>query len=299
METKRIKKLLQTVLKFVVTGLAIFFVIRTIDLHETKRILSEAKYGYLLLATLFFIASKVVSSLRLNQYFSAIDLKIAESYNLRLYWIGMFYNLFLPGGIGGDGYKVYLLNKQYRTPVKQLIAATLIDRISGLMALLFLLLVLAVFLAPFEFMYGFDWVIYVALIIGYPIYFVFNKLFFKSFVRCIWQTSIYSLFVQGLQLICAWFILLSLEITEAQMAYQLLFLASSVVAVLPFTIGGVGARELTFILGHQYLGIDQNAAVAFSVLFFLITLVVSAAGGFLTAKADTSAREFSQQENTK
>ena len=54
-------------------------------------------------------------------------------------------------------------------------------------------------------------------------------------------------------------------------------------AVLPFTIGGVGARELTFILGHQYLGVDQNAAVAFSFLFFLITAVVSLYGAFLGA----------------
>jgi glycosyltransferase 2 family protein len=54
-----------------------------------------------------------------------------------------------------------------------------------------------------------------------------------------------------------------------------------VVAVFPFTIGGVGARELTFILGYQFLGIDQNVAVAFSLLFFLITAVVSMVGGFL------------------
>ena len=292
METKKIKKYLQTALKFIITGLAIYFVLRTIDLKETKRILGDAHYGYLLVATVFFTASKVASSLRLNQYFSAIQLHISERYNLRLYWVGMFYNLFLPGGIGGDGYKVYLLHKQHDTPVKPLIAATLIDRISGLMALLFLLLVLAVFLMPFSFLGGFDWLIYVGLVIGYPIYYLFNKLFFKSFLLKIWETSGYSLLVQGLQLVCAWFILLSLDIVESQMAYQLLFLASSVVAVLPFTIGGVGAREMTFILGYQYLGIDQNVAVAFSVLFFLITLVVSAVGGFL--KSEKPITQYSQ-----
>ena len=287
METKKLKKLLQTALKFVVTGVAIYFVLRSIDTQQTAQILREAHYGFLAVATFFFTLSKVASSVRLNQYFRAIGLHISEWYNLRLYWVGMFYNLFLPGGIGGDGYKVYLLHKHCKTAVKPLIGATLIDRISGLMALLFLLLLLAAFLIPFHFLNGYDWLIYAGLLIGYPIYYFFNRLLFKSFLPKIWQTSAYSLLVQGLQLVCAWCILLSLNITTSQLAYQVLFLASSVVAVLPFTIGGVGARELTFILGHDYLGIDQNAAVAFSVLFFLITLIVSAIGGFLKAKNDS------------
>ena len=46
------------------------------------------------------------------------------------------------------------------------------------------------------------------------------------------------------------------------------FLLSSIVAVLPLTIGGVGARELVFVYAHQYAGIEEAAAVAFSLIFF-------------------------------
>ncbi len=281
MEKAKFKKYLQTFLKFVITGLALYFVFRKIDIDQTKKILSEVQLLYLIPATIFFISSKIASSYRLNQYFKAIPLELSEEYNLKLYWIGMFYNLFLPGGIGGDGYKVYLLNKHYMAGIKQLVAATLIDRISGLMALLFLLLGLSIFIIPLPFLVGFDWLIYIGLILGYPAYYIFNKLFFKSSIHKILITSIYSIAVQGLQIVSAYFILLSLGITENILAYQILFLASSIVAVLPFTIGGVGARELTFILGHQYLGVDQNAAVAFSLLFFLITALVSLYGAFL------------------
>jgi uncharacterized membrane protein YbhN (UPF0104 family) len=66
------------------------------------------------------------------------------------------------------------------------------------------------------------------------------------------------------------------------MEYQLVFLLSSVVAVLPLTIGGVGARELVFILSHEYMSIDKNAAVAFSLLFFIITALCSLIGVFLS-----------------
>ncbi len=74
---------------------------------------------------------------------------------------------------------------------------------------------------------------------------------------------------------------MALGIHTQILEYQFVFLLSSVVAVLPLTIGGVGARELVFIWSHDYMGIDKNAAVAFSLLFFLITALVSLSGIFL------------------
>jgi len=284
---QKTKKYLKTAAKVLFTLLALWIVYRKIDLDKTGKLLASVGYAELLLATFFFIASKVVSSIRLNVYFKSIGTSLSEKYNLRLYALGMFYNLFLPGGIGGDGYKVYLLNKNYNTSVKSLIAATLIDRVSGLMALLFLLLILASVLIPFDFLNEYDWIIYLGIIIGYPIYYLLNSLFFKSFLSKILTTSIYSVLVQGLQLISAYFILKAIGVTiDQHLSYQVMFLLSSIVAVLPFTVGGVGARELTFILGHEYLGIDKNVAVAFSLLFFLITAIVSLSGAFISLKPD-------------
>ena len=80
------------------------------------------------------------------------------------------------------------------------------------------------------------------------------------------------------QLICAWFILKSLGVTENFLAYQLVFLLSSIVAVLPLTIGGVGARELVFVYAHTYAGIEEATAVAFSLIFFLISAMISLIG---------------------
>jgi uncharacterized membrane protein YbhN (UPF0104 family) len=58
----------------------------------------------------------------------------------------------------------------------------------------------------------------------------------------------------------------------------MVFLLSSIVAVLPLTIGGVGARELVFVYAHEYAGIDEATAVAFSLIFFIITAAVSLVG---------------------
>lgn len=286
MENKT-KNLLKTLLKFVISGGALYIVFRAIDWDQTKSILLSANIGWLALALVFFIGSKVLSSFRLNVYFKSIGLVLNQKYNLRLYWVGMFYNLFLPGGIGGDGFKVYVLNKKFKTTVKPLIQASLLDRVSGLVALLFLAAI-GYFFIDQESLPG--WLYYVnavGLFLLIPVYSLIVNRFFNVFHSDFWLTNFYSIGVQWLQVLSAYFILLSLGVDDLYVEYLVLFLISSVVAVFPFTIGGVGARELTFILGYQYVGIDENVAVAFSLLFFLITAFVSMFGGFLKVKSET------------
>lgn len=280
------KNLLKTLLKFLVSGGALYIVFLNIDWVLTRSVLLEANVGWLLLAVILFIFSKVVSSLRLNLYFDNVGLSLTQKHNLRLYWIGMFYNLFLPGGIGGDGYKVYLLNKQYGTKVKPLVQASLLDRISGLVALVVLAGLGYLFVDQSRlpgWILVIDWL---GLLVTLPVFYYAINIFFHSFLPSFRRSTLYSFGVQLLQVASAYFILISLGVDGLYLEYQVLFLISSVVAVFPFTIGGVGARELTFIMGSDLLGIDQNIAVAFSLLFFFITAVVSLAGVFMKERIE-------------
>lgn len=239
---------------------------------------------WLLPAILFFVLSKVATAVRLNQYFKNIGLFLSEKLNFRLYLVGMFYNLFLPGGIGGDGYKVYLLNREFKTPVKKLLQAALLDRLGGLVAIVFLLFGLFLIVeVELEFLESSIWnsLLIGGLILTIPAFWLVQRLFFKDFLPSFWSANAWSFLGQIAQLICAWFILMALGIDEKIMAYQLVFLLSSIVAVLPLTIGGVGARELVFVYAYQYAGIEEAAAVAFSLIFFLITAGVSLMGAFV------------------
>jgi hypothetical protein len=99
------------------------------------------------------------------------------------------------------------------------------------------------------------------------------------------KTTILSFGVQGLQLMCTWFIILSLGGGDGYMEdYLLVFLVSSIVAVLPISIGGMGVRELTFLYGSQYLGINSELAVSISLMFYLITALVSFTGLWYVVK---------------
>lgn len=60
--------------------------------------------------------------------------------------------------------------------------------------------------------------------------------------------------------------------------YVFIFLISSVVSVLPLTIGGLGIREVVFLEGSKLFGLLQETSVVISLLFYLITLLTSAIG---------------------
>jgi uncharacterized membrane protein YbhN (UPF0104 family) len=283
------KGLLKLFLKVSVTILAGYIVISKIDLNETKNTLLSANPLWLLIALVFFNVSKWISAIRLNGFFRLAGLDLTFRYNLVLYYVGMFYNLFLPGGIGGDGYKVYLLNRNFKVPVGPLISATLLDRINGLVALAFLAfsLLLSVDLSYVDM--PLEVYLIVLLVISYPVFYFLVKIFFKRFAGYFLTPNLLSMGVQLSQLVSAFFILQALDIQMLYLEYLVLFLLSSIVAVLPFTIGGIGARELVFIFGANYLLIDRNAAVAFSLLFFILTAVSSFAGTFLETKLKRTA----------
>ncbi|MBR9776130.1 MAG: flippase-like domain-containing protein [Cytophagales bacterium] len=276
-----IKKRLKFFLKILLTSLALYLVFSKIDTKTTWKVIQTSDIGWIFLAWIFFVASKLFSAIRLNIYFRDIGLRLPEIKNIKLYLIGMFYNLFLPGGIGGDGYKVYLLNKVHKTPVKQLINAALLDRGNGLAVLLWLMFCLMLFLnLPWDFPISMYWLGILGIVLIPIGFYLVMLLFFKQFMGSVPSTTGFSYLNQLLQLCSAYFILISMGVGDQYIPYLFVFLVSSTVSVLPLTIGGVGARELVFVLAHDYVGIDQNVAVAFSLLFFLISMLTSLFGLF-------------------
>lgn len=275
---------MKTFLKIAISAALLIFVLLNTDLKKLLLIFKEVKLYWLFLAFIFFNLSKIVSSIRLNYYFKDIGINLSFKENLILYYIGMFYNLFLPGGIGGDGYKIYLLRKKFQIPLMPLVNANLLDRISGLIALLFLGSILFLFSSFSKIYPSFNILAILAVILIYPIFIYLHKKFYKNFLIYLKETTSLGLIVQILQLISAYFIILSLSDIHFIIDFLTLFLFSSVIAVLPLTIGGVGAREFTFLYGLRLIGHDPSLGVVFSFSFFLITLFSSAIGIFFIHK---------------
>jgi uncharacterized membrane protein YbhN (UPF0104 family) len=265
----------KSIVKIAISLALVAFVLNTIDTQKLAKILLDVNLIWLFLAFVFYNISKIVSAFRLVFYFKEIGISIEQKANLVLYYVGMFYNLFLPGGIGGDGYKAYLLNKHHSIKLSLIVQALLFDRISGLVALIFL----GAILYPFS---SFDIPIFYYLSIAlavliYPIFFIISKKL-NRFLLYFKHTTLLGLCVQVLQLISALFIIYSLNSDVPAIEFLVLFLVSSVVSVLPITVGGIGVRELTFLYGLALIGYPSDIGVAFSFLFFLITMLSSLIG---------------------
>ncbi|HLR38213.1 MAG TPA: lysylphosphatidylglycerol synthase transmembrane domain-containing protein [Chitinophagaceae bacterium] len=273
------KPWLKWTLKIGLSGLALYLIFRKISWEQTWKLLSHANFGWLFIAFVFFNISQILSAKRALCFYRTLGIPLDYFLNLKLYYKGMFYNLFLPGGIGGDGYKVHFLYKAYHKPVKKLVSATLIDRLNGLALLGFLIALLgSIIKLPKNWLPFPNWGLIVIFFIGFGIcIWILHKLF-PVYIPIIFKTSIWSLGIQILQLISVFFIIRALHIEGDLLAYFLLFLLSSVAAVIPFTIGGAGAREIVFVAGAPLLGVISTEAVAISLLFFILTAIASFIG---------------------
>jgi len=278
LENHNYKKVVKLLIQICLTVLALYLLLSKVSIKDILTAIRSSDISYLLLAFIAFNISKIISAVRLNTFFTDIGLKLSQSYNLALYYLGMFYNLFLPGGIGGDGYKIFVLNKHYRTKVLTLTKAILLDRVSGLIALLAYSSFLLLFSSFSKITYWIPVVSFLFLFIVYPVTFILYKFYFREFLDSFKITNLQALLVQLFQLVSAYFIIISLDSNAAIIDLLVIFLLSSIVAILPFTIGGIGARELTFLYLLGYIHSDVNTGVTLSVLFFMITALSSLIG---------------------
>lgn len=269
----RVVRWLKLLLKIAVTIACLWYVSGKIDFDKAGAALQKANWFYLLLAFIAFVISKWIAAIRLNIYFRNINIHLPARQNIKLYWLGMFYNLFLPGSISGDAYKVILLTKKYKIAYKKTTSAVLLDRFSGLLGLGLILAVYALLVLKNH--------LYISIIVSGAIfavaalYFVI-RYWLRDFVRDFLPTLLLGLSVQISQVICVYCLLHSLHLPIQQAAWIFIFLAAAVITVLPISLGGgLGTREFVFREGALFFSLDPSIAVVISLLFYLCTLIAS------------------------
>ncbi|HEX4707773.1 MAG TPA: lysylphosphatidylglycerol synthase transmembrane domain-containing protein [Candidatus Udaeobacter sp.] len=95
----------------------------------------NAQYRWVVMAILAYIVVEAAAAFRWNVLLKVQKIHLSLPRLLGLFFIGMFYNQFLPGGTGGDIMKSYYLLKE--TPDKKAgaLLAVVFDRFIGLVAL--------------------------------------------------------------------------------------------------------------------------------------------------------------------
>ncbi|MCX6258319.1 MAG: lysylphosphatidylglycerol synthase transmembrane domain-containing protein [Bacteroidia bacterium] len=275
------KNRLRLFLKLGISATLLVFVYQTIDITVFWNVLIKSHPLVLLPAIGLFILSKWTSAIRLNHFLSTTGVKISDASNTKLYILGMYHDLFLPGGKGGDSYKLYFLNKHAGISMKEFTRAARIDRLSGLLALLNLAVFFFCLFNPNNVGFNYFWFV---IPLSYVLFYLFIRYYFRTYQNILLRTNMLSLVIQASQLACAVLILNSTGLNDHYPEYLFIFLISSVAATIPVTIGGAGAREITFLGGTILLHLDVNVGVLAGLLFYLITAMVSLGGIYYNNK---------------
>jgi uncharacterized membrane protein YbhN (UPF0104 family) len=262
-------------LKIAVTSVLLYYVFSKIPFKEVKDRLIHANYWWTLLAAIFYFFSMLASSWRLLSFFKSMDLRLDPRFNFRLYLLGIFYNLLLPGGIGGDGYKIYLLHKTYNLPAKRVFWAIAFDRLSGLWAIGLIVVALKLFIPQIQVNFALVVAIFAG---GSVIYYTIVKVFFKDFSKHFFKGHAKAIIVQSCQVITIFCLLMGQDFHGKFSPYLLSFLLSALAAVLPISMGGLGVRESIFKWLAGFFNINAGLAVYLSGAFYLISLVIALSG---------------------
>ncbi|MDY6878030.1 MAG: lysylphosphatidylglycerol synthase transmembrane domain-containing protein [Chloroflexota bacterium] len=127
------KKRGMNVLRVLVSVGALSFLFWKIGLGETLAVLRQSDLRYLLAAFLLYVLSLAIRAVRWFVLLRGLDPTVPFGRLLRLYFVGAFFNTFLPTVFGGDVVRALELTQD--TDSAAAIGTVLLDRMTGLLML--------------------------------------------------------------------------------------------------------------------------------------------------------------------
>ena len=269
-----------SILQIVITVFFVYFTVSNLDLSKLFELLNNINILYLIIAASIYFSSQIISSERLRYILNDNKFIISFKKNFTLYLIGLFYNFFIPGGIGGDAYKSYLMNKKFNWKLSKVVKLSLLDRMIGLGVLCCILIGLyEIIFLNFNFIYLILTLCFLS-IIGYYIV----KLIFKN-QNIFWKSFLYSIASHTIQFISLFIILYSLGIEDGYFEIIIVFILSSIFSV--FSFGGIGIREYIFLSSASILNFSPELSASIGLLFTISAAISSLPGlKFIISKPD-------------
>ena len=308
--TGNLKQFTLITIKVVVTLLLFGWVISQVDLYTLQQIVSSANIGHLAIATVCHAAAFLLFSIRWWYLYRLQDRKFSYKHTFESYYLGLFCNNILPTGMGGDVVRILRLHRA-GFDSHLLVSSTVLDRIIGLVTIILMGLMALLFIPNLN-LSGttINIIIVFTLVIPIGISFLFSgysakilsvisKRFEHNHIRNylikvltsfheyrrkrpqLLIALLLSFIAQYLVILSYIFIGASLNIDLPVLIYfsiiPIVFLATS----LPVSVGGLGIRESILVYLFTLFGIDTQAAIALSLIYFSLIVFLTLPGGLV------------------
>lgn len=305
-----LKKKKSLLIKFVITGILVYAFIHVFDWKYIFQITEKISFYETLIAIVIWIATLFIATYRWHILANPIYSKVSYWFLFKIYYIGFFFNTFLPSSIGGDFYRIYRLNKKISSK-SQAIALVFVERLIGFFAIAFMASVslfftnikkldslyhhlafgsLFVFLIFFIFCFN-DRMIWIISSLFKRISFMklgdrLNQFYekiqiYREYKFHLLVAFLISIVYQLIVIYIYYYICLAMEI-QVDFNNLIIFVSlASIVSLIPFSIGGLGYREFSYALMFKAISLPAENGVALSLIVTVLTSLVNSMGGIL------------------
>jgi len=317
------KKILTTLIKFCVSGSILYFLFHNMDLTLFFRDLKRVNPYVILFVAIFFICLQAVSAFRWSIILHK-DVDVPYRKLLAIYFIGMFFNNFLPTMVGGDIIKgLYLYRESKKGGVS--VASIFMDRYSGFSALIIITTI--AFITGYSLIKGTTLTGFLIFLIGgytaaslviwvgplhswamrilakihfYGINHKVDALYktlmgYKGHKDILVKILLISFVVQAGVIVGYYILAHSLGI-DVKLAYFFFFIPlATVITMVPITVGGLGIREGAFVYLFTMVGATKAQAISLSLIWYAVMVVVSMIGGIAFIKMGGHAKDLHKE----
>ena len=298
------RKHFSTLLKIAITIGGLIYVWMQVPLSEVQAELTDIDWSWLLLALLMIVSSLAIRAYRWYVLLQGLKADIRFSRLVELYFVGNFFNSFLPSGFGGDVVRV--MEAAQNIPANVAAGTVIVDRLAGLL-MLFVMALIALPFRPANFPPNLAWQITAVALLGLiggsllldgrliqrwgrwlP-----NKLsitdpeqplakLLAAVHGCGW-TAVFKAFGVSILfniMLCGWWFICGLSIGHnIPFSHYLLVVPILSILLLVPSIGGLGVRESVAPLLFASAGLTPAQAVTLSLLVTVLTRISGLFGG--------------------
>lgn len=302
------KKMIKNLLKISTSLLLVIFLVWISDLSCVWNLIKTVQWPAILVCIVILLLAQALSSLRWRWILKSEGADIPFKTLFASYMVGMFVNNFLPTTIGGDVVKTYDIYRLTKNSSLSIVSVFL-ERFSGLVALILLSCLGALFLLPNSsgFVIGgwlfissaciiiivcifhettARWVLRILKVlmigdIGSVLRLSFERLnLYKNKKMLLLKLLFVSFPIQIATIFIYKIIFASMDISVFFLVFLLSVPLIILISLLPISFGGLGVREGMTVFVFSMAGVPKDTALSVSLVYLSVIYLVSLIGGF-------------------
>ena len=275
------------------------WLLRLVDVSAIAGALVETNLAWLAIGTVVYVGSQLLSGVKWHVLASGAGVERPLSRVVAYYFIGMFFNAFGFGTVGGDVMRAMYLGGA--TDRARAVNSVLIDRLTGLAVLIAMSVAALVVFRRYDLPPALYWgtlVLGIGLLVGWWLAPIVLPRFLPRTSRVrhsietelspFWRdypllskASIMSFAFHGAQILAIVALARALDVRIPGTFFLIFAPLTNLASALPVSWNGLGVRESAYVFFLARVGVASEAAVALALLWLGVVLVGGAIGGIV------------------